>query len=203
MKPLVALRRYMAAADPRVATANLVAMVLAWNTPFYPLYLVGTAGTSMQPGAWFTLVIFPVFLVVPAITRQRPMAGRILLATAGLANTIWCTWLLGEASATQLFLLPCIFLAAILFRQGERLPLLLFLTLPTFLGLALHGRYPASPFACAAVACENLIWLNAFSVACLCSFLGLATVRLCDAITRENAPTNAPAPTRLPPPQAR
>jgi hypothetical protein len=50
-----ALRRYVASDDPRVAAANLVAMVLAWNTPFYPLYLRGAAGAGIGLGAWLTL----------------------------------------------------------------------------------------------------------------------------------------------------
>ena len=204
MNPLAALRRYMAAEDPRVGVSNLIAMVLAWNTPFYPLYLLASAGTAMQPGAWFTLAIFPVFLAVPAITRYWPLPGRVLLASAGLSNTIWCTWLLGEASGTQLFLLPCIFLAAIIFRQGERMVLLGFLTLPIILGLALHGRYPASPFACHTAACANIAWLNAFSVALLCGFLGRVTARMLETA---DSPINsrAPAPASMPrrPPPAR
>lgn len=197
MKLLAALRSYMASDDPRVAVANLIAMVLAWNTPFYPLYLLGAAGAAMQPGAWLTLAIFPVFLVVPAVTRRWPLPGRVLLAAAGLANTVWCTWLLGEGSGTQLFLLPCIFLAAIIFRQAERRALLSLLALPVIAGLTLHARYPSSPFACHAAICENVVWLNAFSVALLCSFLGLIIARmLSNADMMVSVPGRAPASTR-------
>lgn len=204
MNPLAALRRYMASDDPRVAVANLIAMVLAWNTPFYPLYLLGAAGSAMHPGAWFTLAIFPVFLAVPAITRRWPLPGRILLAAAGLSNTIWCTWLLGEVTATQLFLLPCISLAAIIFRQSERVPFFSFLALPILLGMGLHGRYPASPFACHGAACDSIVWLNAFSVALLCGFLGVVTARMLPgADNAANAPERAPASTRRQPPPTR
>ena len=178
MRPLSAVRHYVAAEDPRVEMANMIAMVLAWNTPFYPLYLLGAAGAAVQPGAWFTLAVFPVFLAIPAITRRSPFAGRVLLAGAGLVNTVWCTWLLGEDSGTPLFLLACIALVPIIFRQGERLAFLGFLALPIILALASYGQYPASPFACQGAACESLIWLNAVSVACLCAFLGLMTARL-------------------------
>ena len=180
-RPLSVLRLYVAAEDPRVAVANLIAMVLAWNTPFYPLYLLGAAGTSMQPGAWLTLAVFPVFLAIPAITRRRPFAGRVLLAAAGLANTVWCTWLLGEASGTQLFLLACIALVPVIFRQGERLAFLGFLAAPIVVALALHDQYPASPFACQGPACASLLWLNAVSVACLSVFLALMTGKLLTA----------------------
>jgi len=178
MRPLAALHHYIAADDPRVAIANVIAMVLAWNTPFYPLYLLGAAGAVMQPGAWFTLAIFPIFLAIPAITRRRPLTGRVVLAAAGLANTIWCTWLLGEGSGTQLFLLACIALIPLIFRQGERLPFLVFLALPIILLLVLHRRYPASPFACQGTACESLVWFNAISVACLIAFLALMSAKL-------------------------
>lgn len=167
----------MAAEDPRVATANLVAMVLAWNTPFYPLYVLGTAGAAMYPGAWFTALSFPVFLVVPAVTRRLPLAGRALLAATGLANTVYCTWLLGEASGTQLFLYPCIALAPLLFRLTERAALVTFLMLPILTELLLDGHYPASPVGCVGEACSALRWLNIISVICLLAFLSLLMLR--------------------------
>jgi hypothetical protein len=172
VKILAALKRYAAADDPMVATANWVAMVLAWNTPFYPLYLRGAAGAAIWPGGWLTLCVFPVFLAVPAICRRDPLAGRVLLALAATGNTIYCTWLLGEASGTQLFLLPCITLASLLFRRDE-LPMLGgFLLMPIAAGLLLDGRYPVSPFVCAGAACGGILWMNAFSVALLMAFLG-------------------------------
>ncbi len=198
MPLLAALRRYMAAEDPVVATANLIAMVLAWNTPFYPLYVLGTAGAAMHPGAWFTLLSFPVFLVVPAVTRRFSLAGRALLAAAGIANTVYCTWLLGEAAGTQLFLLPCIALAPLLFRRAEGLALLTFLFLPLFIGLGLHGRYPASPFGCDGETCAALHWLNVISVICLLGFLGLLGLRR--IIPPTTPPGTAAASTRQPSP---
>lgn len=172
-RALAALRRYVAADDPRVATANLVALVLAWNTPFYPLYLLGASGQGMRPGAWLTLCSFPVFLIVPAVTRWLPLAGRALLVTAGTVNTVFCTWVLGEASGTQLFLLPCITLAGLVFRREERIALFGFLALPIVCGLALDGRLPVSRFVCSAAACGAIVWLNAVSVAVLTAFFGL------------------------------
>jgi len=145
MRLLAGLRRYMAAEDPRIADTNLIAMVLAWNTPFYPLYVLASAGAAMQPGAWLTLPVFLVFLAVPAVTRRYPLAGRVLLVAAGIANTLYCTWLLGEAAGTWLFLLPCAALAPLLFRRTERGPLVIFLALPVAAGLALTGSYSISP----------------------------------------------------------
>ena len=170
--PIAKSRAYAASDDTRVATANLIALVLAWNTPFYPLYLLAAGGNAMSPGAWLTLCSFPVFLAVPAATRRRPFAGRAFLAIACILNTVFCTWLLGEASGTALFLLPCIVLAALLFRRAERLALAAFLVFPLIVGALLDGRYPRSPFGCAGVSCSGILWMNALSVAVLLVFFG-------------------------------
>lgn len=167
-----ALRGYVASGDPVVARANLVAVVLAWNTPFYPLYLRAAAGEAILPGGWLTLCVFPVFLTVPAVTRRSSFLGRIMLALTGTANTLFCTWLPGEASGTQLFLLPCVTLAALLFRRDELAALIGFLALPIVAGMTLDGRYPVSPFVCSGAACGGIVWLNAVSVAILTAFLG-------------------------------
>jgi len=175
-----AVRRYAAADDPRVAVANLVALVLAWNTPFYPLYLLGAAGPRMRDAAWLTLCSFPIFLAVPAITRWHGVWGRVLLVVAGTGNTLFCTWLLGEASGTPLFFLPCITLAALLFRRAESGALFPLLALPIVAGMVLNGRYPFSPFACTGPACSAIVWLNAVSVAILLAFLGVLASGLAD-----------------------
>ena len=173
-------RRYAASDDPRVAAANFVALVLAWNTPFYPLYLLGAAGATMGEGVWLTLCAFPVFLAVPAITRWQGTLGRVFLVGAGTANTLFCTWLLGEASGTSLFLLPCITLAALLFRRSEVKALFPLLLSPIVAGMAMNGRYSFSPFACAGAACAAITWLNAVSVAILLAFLGVLATGLAD-----------------------
>ncbi len=156
-----------------MAAANVVAIVLAWNTPFWPLYLRGAAGPRIWPGAWLTLCALPMFLCIPAVTHRFPAGGRALLAIIATVNTLFCTWLLGESSGTQLFLLPCVTLAALLFRRGERMPLFGFLILPIAAGMGLDGRYPASPFACAGAECSGIVWLTAVSVAVLTAFLGV------------------------------
>jgi hypothetical protein len=184
------LRRYAASDDPRVATANLVALVLAWNTPFYPLYLLGAAGEGIRSAAWLTLCSLPFFLSVPAMTRLHPLWGRVLLVVIGTGNTLFCTWVVGEASGTQLFLLPCVTLAALLFRRKERWPLVCMLTLPIAAWLALDGRYPVSPFVCTGGdACRAILRLNEFSVAVLTAFLGWLATGLIES---------GPAPMRRP-----
>jgi hypothetical protein len=203
MRALAALRRYAASDDPRVAAANLVALVLAWNTPFYPLYLWGSAGAGILPGGWLTLCVFPVFLSVPKATRRWPLSGRVLLVLAGTGNTLFCTWLLGEASGTQLFLVPCVSLAALLFRRAERVPLFGLLALPIVAGVALNGRYPVSPFVCAAASCSGIVWLNAVSVGILAAFLGVLATGLAGSddsviLSSASAPPTRPPATRRP-----
>ena len=122
----------------------------------------------------------PVFLAVPAVTRRSWGWGRAMLVAAGTANTLFCTWLLGEASGTALFLFPCIALAALVFRRTERVALLTLLAAPGLAGLALYGRYPASPFACAGAACDAIAWMNAVSVGSLTMFLGYLSTGLAE-----------------------
>jgi hypothetical protein len=191
-----AARRYAAADDPRVAAANFVALVLAWNTPFYPLYLVGTAGAEIRSAAWLTLCVFPIFLAVPLVTKWYHLRGRVLLTVAGIGNTLFCTWLLGEASGTQLFLLPCITLAALVFRRTEPIALFSMLGLPILAGVSLNGRYPVSPFACSGESCGKIVWLNAISVAVLAAFLGLLATGMTEQPTKVTARSAGDSPTR-------
>ncbi len=112
-------RAYLENADPAAAAANLVAVVVALNGPLYPLYviaLVGFAGVSSV----LTMIASPFFFVVPWIARRSSLAGRAALPLIGTINTVWCTKLFGPASGVQLFCFPCIMLAALVFRGGER-----------------------------------------------------------------------------------
>lgn len=177
MRPLAALDRYISAEDPRVARANLIALVLAWNTPFYPLYLIAAGMPSAHPATWLTACSFPVFASVPALTRRWPFGGRLVLAAGGTANTLYCTWLLGEASGTPLFLLGCIMLAGLIFAPHERAALLGAIAAPLLAGLLMHGRYPAALHACNTTTCANLVWLSTFSVALLLGFFALLAAR--------------------------
>ena len=114
------LRVYAANDEPLAAAGNKVSLVLAGNTPFYPLYVAAVAGTDGMPWLLMTLFAFPFFLMVPAISRHYPFLGRATLALAGAINTVFCTWLLGERSGTELFLIPCAMLASLLFGAKER-----------------------------------------------------------------------------------
>ena len=166
------IRAYAAHDDPLVAAGNLIALVVAANQPFYPLYLYAIVGEGVEP-SYFTFLSTPFFLAVPAVARRNSLAGRALLPIAGIGNTVLCTKLFGEASGVELFLAPCIMIAAMLFRRRER-PIMLALVGLAFLVFAgLHGRYGAPFHAYTAEAYARFLRLNAFSVGTLVAFIGL------------------------------
>jgi hypothetical protein len=159
--------------DPQVAAANAVALVVASNTPFYPFYVWWAAGADGMPYVWATLCSFPLFLAVPSVSRRAPLVGRAMLPIVGVANTMFCTWLLGAAAGTELFNLPCIALGAMLFRPAERWLRLALIALPIAVLFVLHGHYAAPPHLYSAEQYRALFTINLFSVATLTGFLGL------------------------------
>lgn len=167
------LRNY-AANDDRVASAgNVIALVLAGNAPFYPLYVAIVAGAGGMPWLLLTMLSFPFFLSVPAIARRNALLGRVALSVTATANTVFCTWLLGEASGTELFLLPCATLAALLFRPSERLLMLVLAGLPLAAYLFLHGRYGAPPHLYSPEEYQALLAMNAISAGSISIFIGI------------------------------
>src|ERR1700710_279825 len=55
-----AAKAYFADDDPLVATANLVALVVLWNQPFYPLYVYWSFGPDIAP-TFYTFLSTPFF----------------------------------------------------------------------------------------------------------------------------------------------
>ncbi|NVN85990.1 MAG: hypothetical protein HXX15_07850 [Rhodopseudomonas sp.] len=159
--------------DPLAAVGNLVALVLAGNGPFYPIYVVLVAGADGMPWLLLTALSFPFFLIVPAIARRHPRLGRIALSLVATINTVFCTWLLGEASGTELFLLPCAMLASLLFRPGERLLMLILAGLPVVAYLLLHGRYAAPVHLYPPESYAALFSMNAVSAGMITIFMGI------------------------------
>jgi hypothetical protein len=121
-------RRYAAHDDAAAAVANFVALVIAWNGPFYPLYVALLTGWDRL--VLLTLPATPLFFLVPLAMRWSSRLGRAALPLIGTVNTLWCTKLLGAVSAVGLFLMPCVLLAALLFRRGERAWMLVAAGLP-------------------------------------------------------------------------
>jgi hypothetical protein len=104
--------RYIAHPDPLVAAANWVAILVASNQPFYPLYVRWSVSDTVWP-VFFTFLTTPLFLAVPALARRHAFAARALLTLAGIANTLMCAKLFGVASGVELFLFPCLLTAFI------------------------------------------------------------------------------------------
>lgn len=165
------LRAYAASDDPFVAAANFLALMLAWNQPFYPLYLWFILGAD----AWVGLPEIAsglAFFAIPALTRLWPWFGRAALPVLGVANTVMCIKLLGEASGVGLFLLPCAMLAAILFRAPERWGMAALTALPLAVWLAVRGRLGAPPVVFATDQYEALFTMSVVSVGCLMVVFG-------------------------------
>jgi len=167
------LGAYASNDEPLAAAGNKIALVLAGNTPFYPIYVVGLAGSEGMPALLMTLFSFPFFLMIPAIPRPYPLLGRAVLCLVGSINTVFCTWLLGERSGTELFLIPCITLAGLLFGTGERLWMLLLAALPLGAYILLHGNYGTPPHLYTDSAYAALLSMNAISVGTLSVFFGI------------------------------
>jgi hypothetical protein len=170
---LNAFRDYKSNPDPLAALANTVALVVAGNQPFYPLYLYAIVGYSAWP-AWITLLTTPLFAAVPAVARRSPLAGRAMLPIVGTANGILAVKVIGPDTGVELFLLPCILLTAILFRSGERHVMLCVLSFP-FAAYGLLDGAVGMPLATySASEYRSIISMHALSVACLFALIGFS-----------------------------
>jgi hypothetical protein len=174
------LRRYIGHPDPATAASNLVALVVASNGPFYPLYVQALIGWD-RTGAWWTMLASPLFALVPVVARRSPRAGRAALPLVGIANTVWCSTLLGSASVVGLFLLPCIALAALLFRREERRLALLLMGLAIGAEIWLVESPMTGLMALNTGQAAALARLNTVSVATLTGFIALTLANLLQA----------------------
>jgi hypothetical protein len=173
MKLFAWLGRYMGHPCPRAATANRIAMIVGWNTPFYPLYLAAMPGHGIFPAGWLTLCSAPFFLAVPAIMRRHPLAGRVLLPVFGLANSVFCTWLLGARSGTDLFLFPCAVLPILLHGSGERIAQWALLGAALLAFWVCGEAWMPSLTSLAPATLDALFRLNSLSAICLLAFMAL------------------------------
>lgn len=167
-----AIGAYATVADPLGDVASRVALVVASNQPFYPLYLHGIAGSAAWP-AWLTLATTPFFALVPAAARRHGLTGRVLMVLTGIVNTVFCVKLFGARSGVELFLLPCTLLAALLFRPHERRLSLLLLGLPFLAYLVLDPRLGAPVMQVPDEVYPTLVAINATSVGALTALIGL------------------------------
>jgi hypothetical protein len=173
------IKDYAAHDDPLVATANLIALVVVSNQPFYPLYLYWLVGPDIAPSYWLFLST-PFFAAVPAIARLNRTAGRALLPIAGIANTVLSAKVFGVASGVEMFFIPCVLIGIVTFRADERLIGLAIAGLAFFAFTLLHGRYGSPVHVYTPEQYASFIKLNATSVGMLTAFVGLLVVGLLD-----------------------
>jgi len=166
---LARLRAYIAHPDPLTAVANLLALILASNQPFYPLYFYAAIGDSAWP-AWVALISAPCFAAVPAIARLNSGAGRASLVVIGVFNTAVVTWAMGALSATQTFFFPCLFLAVMLFRPSERVWSALLLALTAVIYFILSGAAVQAFVTFSADQYRAIASINTMSAATLSAF---------------------------------
>jgi hypothetical protein len=163
---------YAAHPDPRVASCNEIALLVASNQPFYPLYVYLSVSSYVAP----TLLTFfstPFFLAVPAVSRRWPGLGRALLPVTGLANVVVSAKAFGAASGVAIFIVPCALIAAAFFRPSERIfaLALIGLALAIFLGIENHSFVPVHTYLQTEYAA--FVRLNALSAGALVALLGL------------------------------
>ncbi len=182
---------YAANADPRAAACNMIALVVAWNQPLYPLYVAWLVGGDAWSTCW-TFLSTPFFVAVPFVARRNTIAGRMLLPVTGIANTVLSAKAFGTASGVELFLLPCILITLLAFRLREWSACTAVLLFAAF-AACLHSYYGAPLGRFSAAEQGRFFHLNAWSVAILCGFV---LWRLGAAI-RSAAP--APSPPNSPP----
>lgn len=151
--------------------------MLCYNGPFYPLYLLWATGRMGLPWTLLVLWAAPFFAAVPAVSRRFPLAGRLLLTSVGTINVVFCTWLLGEASGTELFLIPCVALASLLFRPGERVAMGVAAALPFAAYFLLSGHYGTAWVDYTPAQLHAVFRLNAGSVGTLMFFIGIVVAR--------------------------
>lgn len=173
---LARLRAYAGHDDPLVAATNLVALLVASNLPFYPVYHLALIGWD----GWPSLSEVPVgllFFAIPWVARRSSLLGRALPSLVGTVNSLFCMKIMGEASGNALFLVPCVMVAALSFRANERWVMLPLVWLPVAAFLLSIDRLglPLSPFTEAEYAA--MLRLNAVSVGIFVGFIGMLYAR--------------------------
>jgi hypothetical protein len=165
------LQAYRDNDDPLAVLSNTVALVIAGNQPFYPLYLYAIVGQAAWP-ALLTLLTFPLFAVIPAVARRNALAGRLMLPVVGVANTALAVKLIGLDTAVELFLLPCVLLSTILFRQTEKRAMAAAIACPFAAYFIIDAAVGAPLATYRAAEYRSIINMHAFSVACLFAMIG-------------------------------
>lgn len=166
------MRAYAAHPDPLTALANTVALIVASNQPFYPLYLYWAVSPTVWP-AYASFLSTPAFLAVPALARRSALLGRSALLIAGLGNTLVCRIMFGRDSGVDVFLFPCLVLALLLFRRSERLFAFGFAAAALAIHLLPEAALPAPPHRYGPAEYAAFAQLNFLSAATLTALIAL------------------------------
>ena len=160
------------ALDPLTRAAVTIAWVIIANKPFYPLYVWWLIGQGVGISA-ITLASIPFFLAIPLIAGRSPFFARLALPLIGTLDTVFETMILGKASATLLFLAPCMALAMVSFYAAEKwwqrgLACFIFACFAVSWWVI---KGPVFPWSSDQL--STLLNINAFAVASLMAFIGL------------------------------
>ena len=166
------LGAYARSDDPLAAASNAIALIVAFNQPFYPLYIRWLVGDD-HGASLVTFVSTPFFLAVPAVARLSSLAGRAMLPIVGIANTLASARFLGAASGAELFLFPCAMIAGMSLRASERATMLALIGLALAGFALLHDAAMAASTIFSPDAYSRFLSLNVWSVAGLTAFVAL------------------------------
>lgn len=164
---------YAAHDDPLTGAANWIALVVAWNQPFYPLYLWAVVGVGEVAPSFLTFLSTPFFLAVPAVAKRYPLAARVMLPLTGIANGVLSAKAFGIGSGVEIFLVPCALIGAALFRPSER-PVGLVVVALSASAYFIPARFLGQPLAVYSAAdISGMVGLNVLSASTLVVFIGL------------------------------
>jgi len=157
---------YVSSDDPLTRASNILAMALALNQPFYPIYVHAFVGDVGYTWA-LTFLSTPFFLAAPIVARRLTTGGRLYFPAIGAINTFFCAFVFGEGSGVELFLAPCAVIAAMSARAHERLALGAFLCAVFAVFSVLRGNYGTPLHAFTPEQYAHFLSLNVFSAAAL------------------------------------
>jgi hypothetical protein len=163
---------YAANPDPRVASSNTIAMLVASSQPLYPLYVYFSVSRHIAP-TLMTFLSTPFFLAIPAISRRSPVFGRALLPLTGLANVVVSAKAFGAASGVAMFIVPCALIAAAFFRPSERVFAFALLALALAISLAIDSPVLEPLHTYSQTEYAAFVRLNTLSASALVTVLGL------------------------------
>lgn len=153
--------RYANNDDALTEASNRLALILASNQPFYPLYVHWITGVT-SPYLGLTFLSTPFFLASPWVTKRFPGFGRLWFPTIGAMNTFFCGFVFGGGSGVEWFFLPCIVIAFLSCRNTERSAFVIYCAILIGAYVILHGDYGGPLFQ--SESAQTALWsLNAYS----------------------------------------